>query len=61
MAAFMIAQSMKQVLMANPLDRTVHCSSIVIRDPQGDHIWIKVVSDSGLEIALNNKVQGVKV
>ena len=21
------------------------------RDPQGDHIWVKVVSDSGLEIA----------
>ena len=31
------------------------------RDPQGDHIWVKVVSDSGLEIALNNKAQGVEV
>ena len=29
--------------------------------PQGDHIWVKVVSDSGLEIAINNKVQGVAV
>ena len=29
-------------------------------DPQGDHIWVKVVSDSGLEIALNNRVEGVQ-
>ena len=29
--------------------------------PQGDHVWVKVVSDNGLEIAPNNKAQGVKV
>ena len=29
--------------------------------PQGDHIWVNVVSDNGLEIAPNNKAQGVKV
>ena len=29
--------------------------------PQGDHIWVKVVPDNGLEIALNNKSQGIKV
>ena len=30
-------------------------------DPQGGHIWVKVVSDSSLEIALNNEVQGVEL
>ena len=29
--------------------------------PQGDHIWVKVVPDNGLETASNNKAQGVKV
>ena len=36
-------------------------SPVLLHDgPQGDHIWVKVVSDNGLEIAPNNKAQGVK-